>query len=117
MTPAAARPPLAYPNPWYLNGTGSNYPDGVILARLRRGDGLKIYTLDGRLVRTLIPADLEDASRNPLLGAVGARGDNDLVWKWNIENDLGEPVVTGLYLVAVKHVDGSMEVIKVAVIK
>lgn len=114
ITPAEARPPMVYPNPWRVGSAMG----GVYIARLRKGDAIRMYTVAGVLVRSLGPEELANADgKNPIMSVIGDRGDNDWIWKWDGTNDVGNPVVTGLYIAVVSHEDGGRDTAKVAIIR
>jgi hypothetical protein len=68
--PAAPPPVRVYPNPWQNNGA-------VIFANLPKGSSVGIYSISGRLIKSL---EIENGSA-----------------KWDMAGKQGKPVVSGVY--------------------
>ncbi len=87
-------PVRAYPNPWRSDRHGE-IP--VVFGSIGDGATVKIFTLSGYLVRSLI--------------SEGGRA------AWNVKNDAGDPVASGLYLYSITNPGGDQSRGKVAVIR
>jgi len=89
-----------FPNPFLNNGTNECF----ITNLARNSKNVKIYSLNGALVRD-IPLD------DPTRGGFGAQA------IWIGDNDIGELVASGIYLIFAYTEDGKSHVAKVAVIR
>lgn len=97
-----------YPNPYKPNGGDSNHgvafnpsnpSSGIIFDTLTPSATIKIYTASGQLVRTLGPPNGS--------GAI----------QWDVLNDNGRDVATGLYLAIITSPGVSKSVKKVVIVR
>ena len=86
---------IGYPNPYVIENSGSLF----YLDRLAANSAIKIFTAEGRLIRT-IPVD----------EVPGAKA------VWDGKNDSGERIASGIYIYLITAENGERRVGKVAVI-
>lgn len=91
--------PLAYPNPYRADAHESG---GVTIALGGPGDGVKVKIYD---MYTSLVRDLTDDV-----------GEGDTEVFWNLENDEGEKVASGMYLVTIDD-GGDVETLRIMIIK
>ena len=86
---------LVYPNPWRADRHGSGVP--IIFDSVTADSTVKIFTMSGYLVRTLSPASGKAS--------------------WDLKNDSGEMVASGIYLYSVADGHGNKLQGKLAIIR
>ncbi|MBN1541335.1 S8 family serine peptidase [candidate division KSB1 bacterium] len=74
---------FTYPNPY----RGGIDPEKIVFANLTREAEITVFTLDGRVVRTLVETD----------------GDGGVAW--DVRNEGGELLASGIYLYRVRYAD------------
>ncbi|MEK8023830.1 MAG: hypothetical protein AAB229_08500 [Candidatus Hydrogenedentota bacterium] len=116
---------IAYPNPWRSDGpTASLAPTderyGIKLTRMPGPDvRVKIFTLAGELVVDATVNALNGTSTNSQLRVTAAilnDGDNLGTVSWNLKNQSGRDVASGVYLIVLEG-PGGRSVRKVAVMR
>ncbi len=105
FTPEAA-PAVVYPNPLYLS-----QHDKAIFGNLRQGDQIQIYTIAGEKVRHVKANEVTNYPGNQ------GKSVNNLRYGWDTRNDIGEPVVSGLYIAVIRHETGQADRVKIAIIR
>lgn len=113
-----------YPNPWRIDGqTGSlatsNAGYGVKFDQLPTGTvRFRIYTLVGELVLdgSLDPSSLGATAANGNLQVVDVGGATGQVTRWNLKNQSGRDVASGIYLILLDGPGGTASR-KVAIIR
>ena len=88
-----------YPNPWRPNdgiednGTAET---GITIDQLPANAKLRVYAMDGRLIRSVTPTDTS--------------------WNWDGKNESGEDVASGVYLIAV-DANGTRRISKLTILR
>ena len=82
-----------YPNP-YKPGMGA---DGIVFDNLTENAKICIYTIEGKLVITILPDSIN--------------------YKWNIKNESGNKLSSGIYLYIISNDKGEKKTGKLAVVK
>ncbi|MBI4752830.1 T9SS type A sorting domain-containing protein [Candidatus Desantisbacteria bacterium] len=83
---------VVYPNPYY-----ANKHDGMYFDRLTRDSVIRIYTIAGELVREITVKDFPQ--------------------KWDVRNEAGEDVTSGIYLYLIKDPAGNKKTGRLGVIR
>ncbi len=121
---AEALEPRVYPNPYYANASwdgGGERQRKIMFANLPRKAEIRIYTLAGDLVRSMLHeagassgAEIDWFSRYSGEPRVMAGGEH----AWDLVTDNDQAIATGLYLFTVKNLDtGDIKRGKFAIIK
>ena len=85
---------IAYPNPWRRD-SNSNY---IVFENLTKNSMIRIYTIDGKLVCNNVRNDHSE-------------------WLWDLKNDNGNEVDSGIYIYTVTNANNEKKVGKIAIIK
>ncbi len=90
---------VVYPNPWRASGSGAEGAGGVVFAGTTPGTEVRIYSLEGRLLRKLREEDADASLR------------------WDLRRQNGEDLPSGVYLFVAEDAQKQLKRGKLALVR
>jgi hypothetical protein len=99
---------IAFPNPWRKDQAGNR--NRVVFENLTQQVTIRLYSVDGQLVRTITPGESSDEGRTNNPGNSGKV-------EWGLSTQNGSPVASGVYIYIITDTTGHEARGKIAIVR